>query len=390
MSITVDKSEFKKGLTVAANALPKKPLQVERGHLICRVKGDRIFFEGTNSDLESQIIINVLENEYTEDISFTLDPSVINKLISKIDYEKLCIEYDKSELTVKIYTSEDKQSFNTTQSFPVSKMLIIDPLNIEELPKKTIETEVLKKAISFCSAYLDNEDNRQYDFVIINKGVSFGANGANRMGFFVATELKDLENLKIRKNIISEVKSILSSVTDEKIIIAETDNKTIIISDETKVYFSFLKSTIPTPKMQLDFLKRSGPYTKTKHSDLIKSIQRLLSTRSGINLMSSGINLKLSGAGANSVIELSLMSNLKAKERISCERVDDNSDEDITHIIHANLFQKIIESFKSDIINLYINTESPSFKICDIVEEDGKKFMNVAVGSFSRVQKKTV
>src|SRR4030043_1566701 len=125
MEFTVSKSDFKNAIGLTRKALSKVVIQEERGHLLLKVSGPTMTIQATNNDLKARCSIDVT-NPSGEDFSFTADPKILEKLISKVEVQDINIEFDKSALTVKVYTTDSKKSFTTLQSFPPDKMLTFD------------------------------------------------------------------------------------------------------------------------------------------------------------------------------------------------------------------------------------------------------------------------
>lgn len=344
---------------------------------------------GTNNDTKAAIDLELLENDHPEQYSFTADPRIMDKLITKIEMDSIVMEFDPEELTIKVYTTENKKSFNTMQSFPITKMLNVDGIDQPLDTEYTVTTEIFRKALVFCQNYLEmKEENKKYDFVIINKGVVFSSNGLNKMGFFVASEMKPISNLKIRKVVVPTLIYMLGKIDSEQVIVGEQENNVVVHTPDKSVYFGFLKSSVESPKISLDMLKKEGPYTVVNRVELSKKLKRLYSTKTSIS--GSGIELNLSGAGADAQIDLALLANLKARETVACERVDDESPDEQQHILDCKLFENAVNSFVGDTLNLYINVDSPFFRIYEVVKNEEKdyKYITVGVGSYSRIVKK--
>ena len=388
MKLVVSKEQLKDALAITAKALPKAVLSLERGHLLFVVKDGTLKISGTNNDLKAQYIASLVSSD--GDITFTADPKILDKLISKIDQDNITFELDPSNLTLKVYTSEDGSSFNTLQTFPTDKMLTVGSIDKNLSVSYTLNRELLLRVLSYSWKYLETskEENKKYDFIVINNGVSFSANGLNKMGFLVTADFKGIDNLKIRKQAIPLFIFVLNKLQNKTIILGELDNDIVLKTESTNVYFSCLKSTVEASKINLDYLKKDGPYTEINRTELVKKLNRLTATRD--TATTSGIELTLSGAGDNAYLDMALLANLKAKERIQCKRVNDSSTSDVTHILDYKLFLMEVSSFIQENIHLYINENNSFFRIHEVIKDDelGLKYITVGVGSYSRIIKK--
>lgn len=397
MKISISKDQLREAISIVSKALSKIVIQVERGHLLFKTTGNTAIISGTNNDLKSQCTVPLVECE--KDVVFTADPKILDKLISKIDYDIIKMDFDPSNLTLKVYTTIDEASFNTLQTFPTDKMLTVSNVDKSLSVSYTVRKEVLLRSLKYSVKYLEalNEENKKFDFIIINKGVVFAANGLNKMGYFVAQDFKDVENIKIRKPAVPLFISVLDNIPDEKIILGGSDNDVVIKTESSGTFFSCLKSTVEAPKMDLNYLKREGAYVEIKRTELVKKLNRLGSTRT--TMIGAGIEITLSGAGDAAYVDVALLSNLKAKERVTCNRVNDTSTEDVKHILDYKLFMTSISSFIGESIILYINTPTPYFKIVEAVKEEPKecsgpedpkiiKYLTVGIGSYSKIRSK--
>jgi DNA polymerase III sliding clamp (beta) subunit (PCNA family) len=388
MRLVISKDLLKEAVAVASKALSKTVIQPERGHLLFIVSDKVMRVSGTNNDLKAQCIIPLISCE--KDISFSADPKILEKLIGKIDYDNIKIDFEASNLTLKIYTTEDESSFNTVQSFPTDKMLTVGDIEKPMNSSHEVNKEILSRVLSYSWKYLETskEENKKFDFIIINKGVVFSSNGLNKMGFIVAADFKSVENLKIRKQAVPQFMFVLNKIQDKTVTIGELDNDIVIKTPNGETFFSCLKSTVEAPKINLDYLKKEGPYITINKTELLQKLTRLTVAKTATS--NYGVEVTLSGAGDSAYLELALLSNLKAKEKILCTRVNDPSTNDITHILDCKLFLTEISSFVGEDVSLYINEPNAFFRLYGIVkdEEKGLKYISVGVGSYSRIIKK--
>lgn len=95
--------------------------------------------------------------------------------------------------------------------------------------------------------------------------------------------------------------------------------------------------------------------------------------------------MKLSGTGIDAYIDLTLVSNIKANERVFCNRVGNNT-EDVEHTTEYNHMQNIISSFgKVETTRLYFEQDK-FFKIYDVGKMNETKYVAAGVGAYSKVK----
>lgn len=386
MQIIVNKSEFKKAVDTAKYSLSKIVLQEERTHLLCIVKKENLSIIGTNNDLKCRVSIAVEEQDQDE-MSFTIDPKIVDKLISKIDTDKLKIEINEEDLVVKIYTTQSGKSFSSFQSFPPDKMLTFKSEISEEDIVCEIPPEVLSNILKWSLNYMAplKDEVRKYDFLILHDSIAYSANGSNKIGFYLSKLLKPFDNIKIRKSVIPSFAATLSACNDDNINFFENKKEIGFSNEGGSLFFSFLKSAIDTPKIKKDMIKSEGPHIEIDKPSLMKCLDRLVITSK--DLAATGIELDLSGIGSDAKLTMTMIGNLKCTETIGCVRVGSDKEE-ITKTVSYKLFKTVLSSFSSEgLLQLFMDNSKPFFKLYKTGEENDSKFISVGIGSYSRVVK---
>lgn len=383
MDFSVSKSELKTAVGLVKKSLPKVILSEERGHLLFKFENNKLKVSGTNNDLMS---FYLMDATHSEPFSFTCDPKSFEKYLSKSEAGDIKGDLDPEKLTLKFYTTVDKKSFLTFQSFPTQKMLTFDKsYGLPKENQKILDRGLFLKALKFTSAYLlpAKEEGRNNDYLILHEKVAYGGNGINRRGYFVSNEFANIKNLKIRKLVVPALISCLDSLETSKVTIFE-NTKIVGLEVENQFFFGFLKSDIVPPKMPLDFLKKDGPFTRVNKNVLVKRLDRLVVANTSLGRV--GIKIKLSGFKTDSKISLSLLDELESTEEITCERMNDESDEEFDHIVEYKMLKEMISVFSSgEDIDFYINKSDRAFKIYEVGRVEQEKYIAVGAGSYARV-----
>lgn len=384
MEIVVPKTPFKNAIALARKALSSVVIQEERGHLLFVVRGPRMVIQATNNDLKARCTINIT-NTSGADFSFTADPKILEKLVSKVEVNDVYILFDEKDLTVKVYTTSTKQAFGTLQSFPPSKMLTFD----EHLKSDRQETSVNKEALLFALKYAQNflagkkEDQKNFDFVIINKGIVYAANGSNKLGLIVFKTFEAVQDMKIRKLILPVYTAFVSGLEEKEVKLIETDKDIGVESLDGNCYFSFLKSKLDSQKIPVEHLKSEGAYTKIDKDRLLKVSERATITNSSATQV--GLELTLTGSGDSSSLEIKLVSKKEAIETMTCSRVNDG-DQAYSHIVDFRMLKAVLGSFSTkEEIRLHINDNNKFFKIYSKGEVDGEKYILAGVGAYAKI-----
>lgn len=385
MEITVPKSEFKNAISIARRALSSVVIQEERGHLLFTVQGSNMFIQGTNSDLKSRCLIDIVNNS-GQDFSFTADPKTLERLVSKVEVSDITLDLDTTTLTLKVYTTESKNSFGTLQSFPPDKMLTFDdPKNVDRT-EYVVNKECLIFALEYAKNFLADkkEDQKQFDFVVINGGVVYAANGTNRLGMVVFRTFARVPGMKIRKLVLPVYLNFIKGVDGTEIKLIDTDKDVGIESMDGRHYFSFLKSTLEATSIPKEYLKSEGAYTLIDKDRLIKVSERTIITNSSVS--SVGIEITLSGAGDKANLEVKLVSKRVAVETLNCTRVDDTSSEPVSHVIDFRMLKAILSSFSTDeVVRFHINDNSRFFKVYCKGKVGDETYVLAGVGAYAKI-----
>jgi DNA polymerase III sliding clamp (beta) subunit (PCNA family) len=385
MDIIVPKAEFKNAIALSRRALSAVVIQEERGHLLFIVRGPKMIVQGTNSDLKARCTIDIT-NSSGEDFSFTADPKILEKLVSKVEVNDINVNFDRETLVVKVYTTDNMKSFGTLQSFPPDKMLTFE----EHLKAERKEYPVNKEALMFSMKYALNyladkkEEQKQFDFVVINSGIVYAANGFNKLGLIVFKTFSGIPGMKIRKLVIPLDLVFVKGLEGTEVNLIETDKDVGVESMDGKYYFSFLKSTLEAPSIPKEYLKSEGAYTVINKDRLLKVSERAIITNNSTSMV--GIELTLSGTGDTADLEVKLLSNKVAIETVTCSRVNDENDQPISHVLDFRMLKSVLSSFTTtEDIRLHINENNRFFKVYCKGTVDGQVYVIAGVGAYGKV-----
>ena len=388
MELKVQKAALKSAVSSSKKGLSRVVIQEERGHLLFQVQGNTLCISGTNNDLKARSSLAV-ENVSGEDFEFTADPKILEKVLIKTDLDVLRIQYDPETVTIKVYTSESGKSFASLQAFPADKMLTFKIPAEEDRKETVVDTAVMVFTLGYASSFLADikDDQKQFDFIVIDKGIVFSANGANKMGFIVFKDFEAVREFKIRKAVVSILKSFCEGLKEESIVLVESENDIGVRNVDGSMYLSWLKSntqTIPFPK---EHIKSEGPYTRIDKDALVKVTERLIAGAPANSR--SGIEITLSGEGEDAALDVALLSSLNSNENMPCARVNDPSTERISHVLDYKIFKSVLTSFKSsEEVRLHINDEGNFYKVYNKGDVNGHKYVLAAIGSYAKKIKK--
>jgi hypothetical protein len=342
----------------------------------------------TNNDLKALCRVPLTENKGGDSFSFTVDPKIIEKLFAKIDTSDVRMQYDPKDFILKVYTTDSDRSFTSLQSFNPDKMLTfeeaIDPAARKYTVNKAVFAFTLNYAENFLSA--EKDDQKQYDFTTINGGIVFAANGMNKMGFIVFKNFEPVNNYRVRKLVSPMLLSFTENMEGPEIILFETDKDYGISTLDGSMYYSSLKSNVEPVPVPKEHIKSEGPYVTVDKNQILKVTDRLMASTS--STIGAGVEMMLSGTDSNARIDISLVSDLKSIESVPCVRCNDESDQDISHVVDYKLFKSVLNSFDTDKpIRLHINDEKIFFKIYNSGEVEGNKYILAGIGSYAKIKR---
>jgi hypothetical protein len=228
------------------------------------------------------------------------------------------------------------------------------------------------------------EDQKQFDFVVINGGVVYAANGYNRLGLIVFRTFAQVPGMKIRKLVLPVYLNFVKGVDGNEIKLIDTDKDVGLESMDGKSYFSFLKSTLEAPSIPKEYLKSEGAYTLIDKDRLIKVSERTVITNSSASAV--GVELVLSGSGDKATLEVKLVSKRVAVETLTCSRIDDPSSDPVSHVIDFRMLKAILGSFSTDDkVRFHINDNSRFFKVYCKGKVGNETYVLAGVGAYAKI-----
>lgn len=384
MEIKVDKAVLKKAVSLAKKAISRVVVQQERSHILCTVKTDKMIVMSTNNDLKALCIIPI-ENPDSKEFSFTADPKILEKLLSKISMSTIRISHNSEENLTKVYTKDSEKSFSTLQSFPPDRMLTFD-VGMNGARSYPVSKKALLFALDFSANFLAplKEEQKHFDFITIDRGIIYAANGSNKMGLLVFKTFQNVIEYKIRKSVAPFYKSFVEKMDGDSVTIVDTDKNIGVISEDNSMFFGCLKANIETPRIPKEHIVSEGPYIEVDKNELLNAAQRLVVN--DLTPQASGLELKLRGTGKDSYLETVLVSELDSREDIKCVRQND-SGEDVDRVVNYKLFESVLGSFDiSTPVRMHMQ-QGKFFKIYTAGQVGEDKYIAACIGAYATIRK---
>jgi hypothetical protein len=374
ITFTTGISDLKKALSVVRLGAGEAAESIH-SHALFVLKKGKVILYATDED---KIALSNFSAEYTEekDIRFTANPKRIQELITNSDSDQIKFTYDEEEKTLNVYASEDSKSFLSFASFEPDEFLTFNKELSDRKVIKTINAEVFLNSMRFSQGYLPGDDkDKKYTNIFINEGAVYGSNGNTKIGAFKSSDLDGMETLALRKTMLSSIIAMIDKTGISNVVIKASDKFVTFSSEDNTHCFGFRKPNVDMPDLPISVKKPETIGFNIDRKIILKKLKRL-------SLASwESIGIKMIFEKDNLLIET--ITDRVSQERMPCKHI--SGEEKIDFILECNPFRSVLDLFKTDEIDMYIDKKKCTiYSEADIlVEEEGKEPLNkpfIAVG----------
>lgn len=315
-------------------------------------------------------------------VEFTSDPKRLAALLNSSDSEDVRFTYDHENKTLKVYASENKDSYLSFPSMDPDKLSLDSKLE-DAIDVKTFNAGVLLAGLRFIQGFLPPDDrDKKFARMYITNGVLYGSNGSVKVGAFESPELADLDRLIFRRPMLSPIATMIDRVNPANVTIKTTSNLVAVFTEDKKYGFGFLKVVDEPIKFPISLKDPDSDSFKIDKNMLLKKLNRLAIASPG--------NLGIKGTLKTDELEMSTLSDRPSVERIDYKRLNEADIE--TFVADYKLMKSIVGLFQADEINVYVDKSK-----CTVInggkleiQEEGQEapsleeFRAVAVMSLAR------
>jgi hypothetical protein len=381
MEFFAQKDDLKKALNVVSLATDDTADTIW-GHALFKISENKenILLYSTNKD-KIAFAACVLSNLTGAPEEFTADPKKLYAHINSSDMELIRFQYNEKERTLNVYASENKNSFLSFPSFESSDFLSFEIKLAKASEIKLVNAGMFLMGLRFIQGFLPADDrNQKFARLYIEKDVFYGANGSNKIGAFVSPEFEGLDDLIIRRIMISPVTQMIDRSNPTEISIKDA-NKHIIFSSDN-YGFGFLKTTDQMIKFPID---TKCPKTDSFNTDLnilLKKLNRLAIVSKG----DLGIKMVLKNDG----LEMSTLSERPSIENLDIKRLE--GDANIEFILEYRLAKSVLNLFHASNVDIFVDSSKCTIwsdAELEITEEDSKEVIKKpfkAIGLISQAR----
>jgi|GEM_PF-5400144 hypothetical protein len=313
-------------------------------------------------------------------ISFTSDPRKILSLLKTGDKDLIKFNYNDTTKTLKLFLSENSESYVSLPSMDISTYAIDNSLFDKSFDLEPINSGIIITGIQFIKDFLDQK-NLKFSNLFISQGIMYGSNGVNKVAAFTSPVLAGLDEIILPLSILSPVINFLD-ITNTKNIIIGTTSHHIFIKDGNNNSFGFSKVQVPIPKMPITIEEPNFPGWSLNRKDLLKKLARLR--------LSKDAHIGIKGTFSENQLQLETVSDRDSKDFVPCVSYKGDVTQEAGFFTECKIFENAIDQFKNDTIKIFINKRIFIHDNANIetIEKDGSTirvpFSNSAVIAFSR------
>lgn len=374
-----DKEDLRKALGIVALATEDKSDAIG-SHALFKINGESMELYSTDKDRMAFSSIFVKEYD-SEETSFTADPKRISALLSSSEAGIIRFEFNKEEMTLNVYASENKSAYLSFPSFDPDKFISFEDKISKAQKLKSVDSTVFTHAFRFIQGFLPSDDkNEKWNRVHINGGVIYGSNGSNRVGAFESAEFSGLDGHIFRKNILSPIVSMIEKTEIDEIELKSSSEALFLVSPDQKQGIGFIKATSKSPKFPISLDEPDTDGFNIDREMLLKKLNRLAITATG--------DLGIKGEVLGAEFKMSTLAERPSIETMACAKIKDSKD--IDFIMEYKLVKSLLTLYSASNINIYIDKgkctlwNEAELEVKNDKETKKHPFKSVAVMSLAR------
>lgn len=372
--------QLKNAFSIVALAAEDKQESIW-SHCRFKISGDALTLHSTDKDRIAVASCPVFDIE-GDLVEFTSDPKKLAALLNSTEAEIVRFIYDDESKTLKVYASENKDSYLSFPSMDPDKLSLDSKLK-NAVQVKTFNAGVLLTGLRFIQGFLPPDDrDKKFARMYITNGVLYGSNGSVKVGAFESSELADLDRLIFRRPMLSPIATMIDRINPVNVTIKTTSNLIAVFTENGKYAFGFLKVVDEPIKFPITLKEPDSDSFKIDKNMLLRKLNRLAIASPG--------NLGIKGELKADELEMSTLS-----ERSSVEHIDYNrlkKSETTMFVADYKLMKNVVALFQAPEVNIYVDKSKCTVinqGTLEIQEEDQEKpsfkeFRAVAVMSLAR------
>jgi len=378
MQLSTKKEDFKKALNIVSLGVEDKEGSPQ-SHAIFRIN-DEMKISSTNGDRIATAICPIQQVSKTDTV-FTADPKKLADLVDKSGSEIIKLDYNSEDKTLKVFVSENENSYVSFASFEPDKLITFDTDLKKLQPLKTMNAALFLTGLKFIRGFLADPKNRKFSCMFVANGIMYGANGSNRVGAFKNTDLDGIEPLAFRQISLVPIITMINRLDPLNLQIMTTSKIIALFTTDNSMGFGFLKTNEEMPSFPIELsAPKTDNFTITDRTLFSTKLSRLAIAAGN----SVGIKMSLSNTG----LELSTIAERSSTEHMACKRNSGNETKDF--IVDYRHFKLVMGLLQTDGVDVYVDERrchifsDGELEIKEKEKTSKKSYRSVAVFSLAR------
>ena len=333
-------------------------------HALFRVEGNNIHLRTTDSDRIGVASCAIENVDGDTQIQFTASPKKLSALLKDSDIDQAQFVFDDGSLRVCV--SNNDKAYTTFPSFKPEEFLTFEEELVKFVDLKTVNAGVLLTGIRFITGFLPQDDkNKKFAGMYVSEGILYGSNGSNKIGAFESIDLKDLENLFIRRVMLSDIVGFIDKTDVDNTVIKSTSKMIGVFSPDGSYGLGFLKPTedmskFPMAKITMTLDRPSCDGFNIDKGPLIKKLNRMAVTADADATIK--FDLLKAAEGTPGTIEMSTVCDRPSTESIACKRL--TGTESFSFALEYRFLKGVLGQFQASNIDVYVDAQK-----CTIISE---------------------
>jgi hypothetical protein len=367
--------------------IPAKPIIVADGNVSLKVSGSTLIVSACDGIMGARAIIPILNTEdIQEDLLVGCDPKRFGKAIAKDSAEVITLEKVGDNLQVSD-PQEGPDKFvtlacaNMRRSSQINKWA---PAQEDCLNDSVIRPDFFSQVLAFLDNFTTegNGGNGKHDVVVLSESVAHTTNGVNLRGICASKELSFKSDVSLRKRYITPLVKTLANIESSSVIFKDSPQIISVSTEDGTKQIVMPAHRKEPPVVPKEYLVSTGDTSIVNIKEIVKGLDRISTSNYNTATSLTGVDLKISGEGELSKLQLVLEDN-KASQTFSLSRKGGGT---IEKTMDLNTLLRVLKTFsKSTSPKVFFGTEETRFlKFVDVRTIGDKIGAFIAVCSYAR------
>lgn len=343
--VLVNRKELCEAFDFVKNIVPAKPIIAADGNIIIKVEGSNLILSASDGAQGARAVVSIQNNSENPDAFHVgCDPKRFGKSIAKDSAESLFLEKVSNTLKVSDpQESEDKYITlvlgNIKRASVISNWIPAEPMNTVEM-----NTAFFSEVVSFLDNFTPDGNHEvvgKHDVLVFSKNLVHTTNGVHLRGICASKAFIFSSDVSIHKRYATPLAKSIANLKSSTVFFRDSLRFVSVASPDEK--FALIVPTLrkQPPVAPLEYLSAQGEPSFLDYRDVIKGLDRLTTSNyNGLNTL-VGVDIKISGAGEDSRMQL-ILDDGKASQTFSLKR---NGSDPVEKVTDVSTFLMLLKTF---------------------------------------------